>query len=225
MALRGSAFIAIWHDLAPGFEQSFERWHTEEHMPERLGVPGFLLGARYMNWQQPRHVCFTRYELSRLEVFRSPAYLARLNAPTAWSQRIQPGMTNFIRGACANVLSLGGGMGGAVSTMRLCAGDGGAQDLKRGLCEAALDAVELPGITSVDLGEHAAQLSDPQTREAALRPAAPQASFDFVLLIEAISRKALEPEADRLARRLQACAAAVEVGCYELAFALEGPRG
>jgi hypothetical protein len=35
----------IWHGLQDGAAAEFERYHTVEHMPERLGIPGFVRGA------------------------------------------------------------------------------------------------------------------------------------------------------------------------------------
>ena len=37
----------IWNDIAPGMERAFRDWHDEEHIPERVGVPGFLSGRRF----------------------------------------------------------------------------------------------------------------------------------------------------------------------------------
>ena len=48
MGLLGSAVLAIWNDIAPGGDAEFNHWHTREHVPERVGVPGFLRGRRYL---------------------------------------------------------------------------------------------------------------------------------------------------------------------------------
>ena len=44
-----TAVLVIWHDLLPEAKIEWEQWHTHEHMPERVGIPGFLGGRRYMN--------------------------------------------------------------------------------------------------------------------------------------------------------------------------------
>ena len=49
MALKGRAFMAVWHDIASTREAEYNTWHTRQHMPERLGVPGFLVGRRYVD--------------------------------------------------------------------------------------------------------------------------------------------------------------------------------
>ena len=225
MALYGTAFIVIWHDLTAGFEPEFERWHTVEHMPERLGVPGFLRGSRYINWNQSPHVCFTFYELAHIEAFRSPGYLARLNAPTEWTGRVMPGMTNFLRGACETVLSLGHGTGGAIATARIRLGTANSDAARLQLAQGAVQVSGIAGVTSVHLGRQENALAGQKTGEAALRPAGSQAAFDYVMLVEAIDRRTLEREAARIEQALvDAGAASVDIGCYDLGFQLLAPR-
>ena len=49
MALKGEAFLAIWHDIDPPQQEEYMEWHTREHMPERISIPGFSLGKRLIN--------------------------------------------------------------------------------------------------------------------------------------------------------------------------------
>ncbi len=224
MSLRGTAFIVIWHDLIAGSESEFERWHTEEHMPERLGVPGFLRGSRYMNWKQSPHVCFTLYELAHIETFRSPGYLARLNAPTDWSNRVQPSMTNFLRGACETVVSLGDGTAGAVATLRIRIDAEASQASRVDLAVASFKVFDLPGVTSVHLGSHQAALANAPTGETAIRPPPSQTAFDFVWIVEAVDLATLEREAGRIeALATAAGAASIDFAAYQLGFQLRAP--
>jgi hypothetical protein len=78
MALKGRAFLAIWHDIAEESEAEYSIWHTRQHMPERLGVPGFLVGRRAVDWTLDHQRWFTLYETATLEVLSSPEYRARL---------------------------------------------------------------------------------------------------------------------------------------------------
>lgn len=85
--LTGCGFVAIWNDVSRGMEDDFAAWHVQEHMPERLAIPGFLRGMRWGGEAaNPRY--FTLYILSGSEIARSSAYLARLNDPTPWTRRI-----------------------------------------------------------------------------------------------------------------------------------------
>src|ERR1700738_1478143 len=119
MTWHGSTFLAMWNDIVPAGEAEFNLWHTREHMPERVGIPGFLVGRRYVDWSLGKYRYFTASEGHALGVFNSPAYRARLNAPTEWSRRIQPYFRNFLRAACQIVASTGSGVGGALLAARV----------------------------------------------------------------------------------------------------------
>jgi hypothetical protein len=96
--MHGTGFLAIWSDLAPEDETDWAHWMTREHSSERVRIEGFLgcrifraLGATVNRY-------FILYDLERPEVVGGGQYLARLNAPTSWSQRIMPRLRNFVRG-------------------------------------------------------------------------------------------------------------------------------
>ena len=59
MALPGHGFLAIWNDVAPVAEPEWLNWHTVEHIPERVGVTGFLGGRRYVDPALGHHRYFT----------------------------------------------------------------------------------------------------------------------------------------------------------------------
>ena len=62
MPLKGEAFMIIWHDIRADSEREYHLWHTREHMPERLGVPGFLRGRRGVDWSRDKYRYLTLYE-------------------------------------------------------------------------------------------------------------------------------------------------------------------
>src|SRR6266436_9235969 len=73
--------LAIFNNVAPGREAEFEEWFQHEHLQERLGVPGFLLGRRYEAVRgEPRY--FNFYLTRSAEVLNSADYRMRLNNPT-----------------------------------------------------------------------------------------------------------------------------------------------
>jgi hypothetical protein len=47
MALRGSAFLALWNEVGATRQAEYDLWHTLEHVPQRVGVPGFISGHQY----------------------------------------------------------------------------------------------------------------------------------------------------------------------------------
>src|ERR1700759_4830853 len=115
MALKGRAFLAIWHDIAAEAEADYGAWHTRQHMPERLGVPGFLAGRRAVDWSLDHQRWITLYETRTLEVLTSEPSRARLTEPSHWSMRTQPTFRNFARSARALAASTAPGIGGALA--------------------------------------------------------------------------------------------------------------
>lgn len=94
----GTAALGIWIDVDAAALDDFNAWYREQHVPERLGVPGFRRGRRYQSTGDgPAY--FTLYETDDAAVLSSAAYLARLNAPTEWTRRVLPAMTMMIRNA------------------------------------------------------------------------------------------------------------------------------
>lgn len=107
MALFGSAFLALWNDVDADVEAQYERWHTNEHVPERVGIPGFIAGRRYRSdaAEQPRY--FTLYEVADAAVFDSAAYRDVIDRPTPWSAEMRPRLRNVVRATCATIASMG----------------------------------------------------------------------------------------------------------------------
>jgi hypothetical protein len=80
-------------------EEEFNAWYDEEHLPERLAIPGFRSARR---WVFERTYLAT-YELDSAKVLQSPAYLARFNNQTPWSRRCLGTLVVFKRWACEQV--------------------------------------------------------------------------------------------------------------------------
>ena len=43
---KGTGLLMVWCDVPADKEDEFNRWYNEEHLAERLALPGFLNGAR-----------------------------------------------------------------------------------------------------------------------------------------------------------------------------------
>lgn len=117
--MHGTGYLAIWSDLAPLDETDWAHWITREHAAERVGVNGFLACRIFRALGTAVNRYFILYELDDENVVGSPDYLARLNAPTPWSQRIMPKLGNFARGGGHIAASAGLGQGGIVAPLRL----------------------------------------------------------------------------------------------------------
>jgi len=117
-ALLGQALVLIWNDVAPEGREQFYDWHDKEHIPERLALPGFRRGRRFV---RPGHSpeWLTVYEAADLRALVSPEYLARLNAPTSATVSTLRLFRNTSRAACRVVHSVGSSTGGHMLAMRL----------------------------------------------------------------------------------------------------------
>ena len=224
MALTGTALLALWHDIDPPSQTEYMEWHTREHMPERLSIPGFTVGKRLINHDLGRHRYGTIYGGEDLEVFRSPAYLERLNDPTPWSLRVQPAFRNFLRVACVRLASRGVGDGGAVATVRLGFADGaGAADLQAGAAALADAVLAIQGVCCAHVAEARAEVSGVRTRETEIRPEMRERAFDALVIAEGSGRPEVEAVAGEIERAI------ADAGCgltapdtlvYSLAYQL-----
>ena len=150
-ALAGEAFVAIWHDIAPAGRAQFYEWHQREHMPERVGIPGFRRGRRYIRIEGALQEWFNLYEVDTLEVLVGQDYLGRLNAPTPWTKETVAHFRNVTRGLARVRASVGHGQGGAIGTWRFDVEPGRTDELERHLARAVLP--EIAGRARV-LGAH-----------------------------------------------------------------------
>jgi hypothetical protein len=217
MTLKGQAFLIVWHDIRAEGEPEYHRWHTREHMPERLAIPGFLRGRRGVDWSRERHRYLTLYEGAALETFGSPAYLARLNNPTPWSSQVLPFFCNFIRGACAIVATTGRGVGGAMATIRVPRVGADTQ--------AVIGSImDLDGVASVHVGVNRPDTTSARTRETALRATTRDGLFDAVVLVDGIGRREMEAALPGIVGAMAAKGWSVskdETAVYDMAFMLE----
>lgn len=119
MAQPGTGAIIIWNDVAPEGRDAFYSWHIAEHIPERVAIPGFLDGSRYVAVApDTRPEFLTLYRTAGPAVATSAAYLARLNAPTDWTRRATAHFRNTSRALTHVVHGVGGGLAGVVATIR-----------------------------------------------------------------------------------------------------------
>ena len=191
MPLLGGAVLAIWNDIASGGDAEFDHWHISEHIPERVGVSGFLRGRRY-NAVVGSPAYFTLYETESVETLQSPPYLARLNAPTPWTTKCIQLFRNNRRTACRNTLSLGVGEGGALATLELGPRPDGDATLRSWLTRTALPAVAArPGIVGAHLSEADVEMTVVRTAEKKLLDK-PDALARWVVMVEGLTAEIVE---------------------------------
>ena len=92
---KGNALMMVWVDVPEKDEDEFNHWYNEEHIAERLAIPGFLNAARYEATSSgPKHLAC--YEVESSEVLQSPEYLRVRELASEWTKRMQPVMTGDV---------------------------------------------------------------------------------------------------------------------------------
>jgi hypothetical protein len=117
MALTGRAFLALFNDFDPARDDEYNAWHSREHVPQRLAVPGIARARRYVGRAEPRFTYFTLYEMASAATLQSQPYLDLLANPTPWSAAMRPSFRQFLRIPCRTLASAGEGMGGALAVL------------------------------------------------------------------------------------------------------------
>ena len=195
MALMGHGVVAIWNDVAPEGLAEFYEWHHREHMPERVGIPGFLRGRRYIAVRGAPEF-FTLYEATGTDVLAGPHYLERLNNPTPLTRHVIPKyFRNMLRGVCDVRLSVGIGEGGWLITLRFAAQAGREEALSRHLVEALPGIHEVPTILGAHLCVADAHASTIETSE---RKSHGAAVPEWLVMIEGATAAGADAACDRL---------------------------
>ncbi len=174
--------------------EEHDRWHTHEHLPERLAIPGFRRGTRWVATEgTPRYMVL--YEVESLSTLASPAYLARLNNPCPWTARIMPHYRGMIRGLCTVLGSFGYGQGGAAALLRFTPADSQAAQLHRWLLQEALPRLpQVPGLGSAHLLQGAQPAA--MTNEQRIRGA--DRGVDSAIIITGYDSRAVADQAQAL---------------------------
>jgi len=82
-------------------EEEFNAWYDDEHMAERLAIPGFRSARRWVADGAPGEGKYlATYELDSPAVLQSPEYLGRFNNQTPWTKRCLARAVVFRRWAC-----------------------------------------------------------------------------------------------------------------------------
>jgi hypothetical protein len=194
-------------------------WHTHEHLPERLSIPGFVRGTRWVALRgQPRYLVI--YEVEQLATLASAPYLERLNNPSPWTTKMMPHYRGMSRGFCSLTGSFGLGLGHVCQLIRFKPAAGAEAALRQWLTGNVLPGLPArPGIGSVHLFEGA--LTPSMTNEQRIRGA--DAGVDWALVLTAFRQEDLErlvqTDLSRQTLEQQGAADVVE-GLYRLDYAL-----
>jgi hypothetical protein len=215
----GKAAMLLFFDVAPEAIAEHDDWHTHEHLPERLSIPGFLRGTRWVALREGQTRYFVTYEVHDLGILTSAPYLARLNSPTPWTAKMMPHYQGMRRGFCALTGSGGLGRGQAALAIRFKPrGDGTA--LRQWLVKEVLGKLPArPGLGGMQLFVSA--MAPPMTSEQRIRGA--DAGVDWALVVTGYEPEALVAfECAELGKAQFESAGAVDfsAGLYRMHYAL-----
>lgn len=207
MSLLDSAALAMWWDMAPEMRSEFEDWHSHEHFPERLGVPGFRRASRWTSATGGEGI-FVMYELTSYAILSSTAYARHLNTPTPWSARMMPHHRNMVRSQCHVLESWGSSAARHALTLQVSPLQARADDLRAFFGTLCAALAQRPGI----VGAHLLQHQTPpiaETTEQRIRNSADRVA-DWVFVAMGYEAPALEAlvHADLASAALRASGAA-----------------
>ena len=211
----GSGFLAIWSDLLPEDETDWVHWMTREHAIERVRIEGFLACRIFRALGTTANRYFILYDLENPDVVGAMKYLARLDAPTPWSQRIMPRLRNFARGGGQVTSTAGIGQGGLIAAIPL---DTEPEWQAGTLCRdlASMDRIVAARVMLTNLAQ-----TSIQTREKSMR--SKDGAFAGLLLTEGLDETSVRNAVCRLPTLAPSlnCRLLEELPLYALCFKLD----
>jgi hypothetical protein len=223
MSLAGLGAVCIWHDLLPEARDDFHQWHNREHMPERVGIPGFRRGRRYVAVAgAPEY--FNLYEADSAEVLGGQDYLNRLNAPTEWTRQVVPSFRNVSRSICRVVYTDGVGQGAFVLTQRFDVSQSDRSQVVGALRQRLLPPLcDIKGIAGVHLCLADESISKVETAEKKARADTTQVPT-WIILIEGNSSADVQAAGAALSQELQPLLSAADAPILTSVYQLEFSR-
>ncbi|WP_460448846.1 hypothetical protein [Alsobacter sp. SYSU BS001988] len=212
--LLGQGALVNWGGVVAEQEDDYNMWHSREHMPERLAVPGFRRGRRGVAVDGAPEALkyFMMYEAVDADVFISAPYLSRLNDPTPWTRRILSAYIAPSRTICRVVATKGFGAGGWLATLQLRQVDRAKlRDWSRG---DWIDRVMgMNGVLAAHALEGDPQLGQQPTAEKTFRESRGDrdVTVEFALLVEGFDLGPTEQAAASVVERVRS-----ELGCEAL---------
>lgn len=221
MSLLGKAAVAMWWNIRPEQRSEFGDWHSHEHFPERMSIPGFRRGSRWTSTLDAEGF-FVLYELQQYETLTSKKYLDRLNAPTPWSTKMMPHHLDMVRSQCRIEASFGGGVATSLATIRLSPQAGKDELLRTTLTERLSGFASKRGLT----GAHLLVTDTPKTNSptAEQRIRGSDGAADWIVLLSGYDSELVQNAvssffSSAVLQRLGA-AEKVTMGRYKLAYTL-----
>ena len=89
-----NGLLLFMTDIDPALEDEFNRWYEEEHLAERMAIPGFITARRFQAIEGgPKYLAI--YDLESPDVLQSAPYRRVIGTgKSAWTRRMEPLFVN-----------------------------------------------------------------------------------------------------------------------------------
>jgi hypothetical protein len=213
MTLAPPGILAIFNNVAPDRKAQFEEWFQHEHLQERLGLPGFLLGRRY-EALKGTHEYFNFYVTRSADVLSSSEYRMRLNNPTPMTRMVMSDIfKDMIRTVCRQSLRLGRMRGAIAVTARF------AKTPDEDALKARLETLlQDKGVACGEIWRAASADQLPLSEEERLRGG--DRRIEACLMVETLRVQ----DADRIAAVLSTQFREATIGVYRLLCEIRSPE-
>ena len=95
----GGTIMVVMMEVEPEWEEEFNRWYNEEHLPERLEIPGYVSARRFKLEDGEgvlKYLCI--WELEDGTPLQSQEYRAQNLRPSELRDRVHDHITQRFRG-------------------------------------------------------------------------------------------------------------------------------
>ena len=193
-----TAFLALWNSVSSArLQPEYEVWHTFEHVPERVGLPGFVEARRYRAHADrpgdaPRY--YTCYWLNSLAALETPQYRDVFTHPTPWSARMRGELREFLRLPCTLQGTYGPSGAAQLATLQLRSR---APDFPAAAAGWLREQVQEARIVRASWGSVGASAEFPLANQVGVAAAA---GHDHVVMLEGLDLASLQQAAATMAR-------------------------
>ncbi len=183
MQLYGKGLLMTFTEVPSLIEHDFNEWYNNEHLDERINIPGFRRARRY-EAIKANIKYLTTYEALDSNNIASKDYLDVLKSPSDLSQIIMPQFTKWHRMTCNVLIDQTHGMGAALTLIRFFPDPNKVVMLLDWLKNSVLEELNRsPGITgscvaSVDLE------ADKRLANAFSQISDPEQNIEWAILVE-----------------------------------------
>jgi hypothetical protein len=183
MPLHGKGMLIVFCEVKPRHERDLNEWYNREHIDERVNLPGFHRGRRYVAVRgSPKYLA--TYECDTVDDLATPRYLRLLANQTRWTQAVMARFTRFTRLTVRVQVDLAHGAGGAVAAVRFTPSPRSRRALVAWLRRTALPkAIARPGLVGAMAAENDLEVAHAPLRAKSMDHPRPDEA-EWVVLLE-----------------------------------------